>query len=268
MLKNVQEAKFQKVLLPISRVAVTPADGRRVSFDAFFTHILMHEMVHGLGPHGLERPSGRTTVREQLGAAYPAIEEAKADVVGLFALHRLVDRGVLPKELERSMYATFLASAFRSIRFGVNEAHGRGVALQLNWFLDQGAVVVDKDGRFSVVDGKIRDCGRVALPGDPGHPGQRRRGPGERAPRPDGGGPSAGGEGARAAPVHPGRHRAPLRHRRGAHRPVRPRQIWSAPIAAMRAADASPSPRAVRGPIRPARPKTATSAAFPPRSNE
>jgi hypothetical protein len=156
MLKNVQEAKFKKVLLPISRVAVAPADGRRVSFDAFFTHILMHEMVHGLGPHGLERPTGRTTVREQLGSAYPAIEEAKADVVGLFALHRLVDRGVLPKELERSMYATFLASAFRSIRFGVNEAHGRGVALQLNWFLDQGGVVVGKDGRFSVVDGKIR----------------------------------------------------------------------------------------------------------------
>jgi len=156
MLKNVQEAKFQKVLLPISRVAVTPADGRRVTFDAFFTHILMHEMVHGLGPHGIERPTGRTTVREQLGPAYPAIEEAKADVVGLFALHRLVDRGVLPKELERSMYATFLASAFRSIRFGVNEAHGRGVALQLNWFLDHGGVVVGKDGRFSVVDGKIR----------------------------------------------------------------------------------------------------------------
>jgi hypothetical protein len=156
MMKNVQEAKFQKVLLPISKLAVTPADGRRISFDAFFTHILMHEMVHGLGPHGLERPSGRTTVREQLGAAYPAIEEAKADVVGLFALHRLVDRGVLPKELERTMYATFLASSFRSIRFGVNEAHGRGVALQLNWFLDEGAVVVGKDGRFSVVDGKIR----------------------------------------------------------------------------------------------------------------
>ena len=156
MLKNVQEAKFKKVLLPISKVAVSPADGRRVSFDAFFTHILMHEMVHGLGPHGLERPTGRTTVREQLGSAYPAIEEAKADVVGLFALHRLVDRGVLPKELEKSMYATFLASSFRSIRFGVNEAHGRGVALQLNWFLDQGGVVVGEDGRFSVVDGKIR----------------------------------------------------------------------------------------------------------------
>jgi hypothetical protein len=156
MLKNVQDAKFQKVLRPISKVALTPDDEKRVSFDAFFTHILMHEMVHGLGPHGLERPTGRTTVREQLGASYPAMEEAKADVVGLLALHRLVDRGVLPKELERTMYATFLASAFRSIRFGVNEAHGRGVALQLNWFLDQGGVAVGKDGRFHVVDGKIR----------------------------------------------------------------------------------------------------------------
>jgi hypothetical protein len=156
MLKNLQEAKFQKVLVPISKIALAPADAGKISFDAFFTHILMHEMVHGLGPHGLERPGGRTTVREQLGQSYPAMEEAKADVVGLLAMHRLVDRGVLPKALERTMYATFLASAFRSIRFGVNEAHGAGQALQLNWFLDQGAVAVGKDGRFSVVEGKIR----------------------------------------------------------------------------------------------------------------
>jgi hypothetical protein len=157
MLKNVQEAKFQKVLLPISKVALGGADRSRVSFEAFFTHILMHELVHGVGPHELRKDDGgRTTVRERLDTAYPAIEEAKADVAGLFALQRLVDRGVLPKTLERSMYATFLASSFRSIRFGITEAHGRGVALQLNWFLDQGAVAVGKDGRFSVVDGKIR----------------------------------------------------------------------------------------------------------------
>ncbi|HET8725254.1 MAG TPA: hypothetical protein VFM53_13745 [Anaeromyxobacteraceae bacterium] len=156
MLRNVQQAKFEKVLLPISKVAVDEADRRRVGFDAFFTHILMHELVHGLGPHELRKDGRRTTVREQLGPASPALEEAKADVVGLFALQRLVDRGVLPRELERSMYATFLASAFRSIRFGVNEAHGRGVALQLNWFLDEGGVAVGKDGRFHVVDGKIR----------------------------------------------------------------------------------------------------------------
>jgi hypothetical protein len=156
MLKNVQEAKFQKVLLPIARVALSPADQKRVSFDAFFTHILMHELVHGVGPHETLRDGARTTVRAQLGTASPALEEAKADIAGLFALQRLVDRGVLPAALGRTMYATFLASAFRSIRFGITEAHGRGVALQLNWFLDQGAVTVGKDGRFSVVDGKIR----------------------------------------------------------------------------------------------------------------
>jgi hypothetical protein len=156
MLRNVQQAKFEKVLLPIAEVALADEDRKAVSFDAFFTHILLHEMVHGLGPHELRRESGRTTVREQLGAAYPAIEEAKADVAGLFDLQRLVDRGVLPKVLERTMYATFLASAFRSIRFGITEAHGRGVALQLNWMLDEGAVVVGKDGRFSVVPGKVR----------------------------------------------------------------------------------------------------------------
>jgi hypothetical protein len=158
MLKNLQEAKFQKVLQPISKVALTAADQARVSFDAFFTHILMHEMVHGVGPHELKVDGKRSTVRQSLGTAYPALEEAKADVAGLFALQRLVDRGVLPKSLERTMYATFLASSFRSIRFGIQEAHGRGVALQLNWFLDQGAVAVGKDGRFSLVDGKIRSA--------------------------------------------------------------------------------------------------------------
>jgi len=156
MLKNVQEAKFHRVLVPIARLALAPSDEKRVGFEAFFTHILMHEMVHGLGPHEIAAGGRRTTVRQELQEAYPALEEAKADVGGLFALQRLVDRGVLPRELERSMYATFLASAFRSIRFGLGEAHGRGVALQLNWMLDHGAVTVGKDGRFAVDDAKAR----------------------------------------------------------------------------------------------------------------
>jgi hypothetical protein len=156
MLRNVQEAKYEKVLRPIAATLLSREDERRISFDAFFTHILLHEMVHGLGPHELSRDGGRTTVREQLQDAYPAIEEAKADIAGLFALHRLVDRGVLPASLARSVYATFLASAFRSIRFGIHEAHGRGVALQLNWLLDAGAVREGKDGRFSIEDAKAR----------------------------------------------------------------------------------------------------------------
>jgi hypothetical protein len=150
MLKNLQDAKFNKVLLPISKIALPAADQGRVAFDAFFTHILMHELMHGLGPHNITVSGKATTVRKELQDTYSAIEEAKADVSGLWALQHLVDRGVLPKTMEQSMYTTFLASTFRSIRFGVNEAHGKGIAVQLNYFLDQKAVTVNADGTFAV----------------------------------------------------------------------------------------------------------------------
>jgi hypothetical protein len=110
----------------------------------------MHELMHGLGPHQIRVDGKPTTVREALQSSYSTIEEAKADITGLWALQRLVDKGTLPSALGASMYATFLASAFRSIRFGLNEAHGRGQALQLNSLLDAGAFRVGSDGRFSV----------------------------------------------------------------------------------------------------------------------
>jgi hypothetical protein len=150
MLKNLQEAKFENVLVPISKVALGTGDQDRVSFDAFFTHILMHELMHGLGPHDITVGGRATTVRQELKDTYSTIEEAKADVSGLWALQRLVDAGKVDRRLEETMYVTFLASAFRSIRFGLNEAHGRGVAIQLNRFLDSGAVVVHADGTFAV----------------------------------------------------------------------------------------------------------------------
>ena len=165
MLKNVQEAKFQTVLTPISTVAL-PADAQtEVSFEAFFTHILMHELMHGLGPSTITIEGRETTVRRELRETYSTIEEAKADISGLWALHQLIDQGVVDRSLERSMYTTFLASTFRSIRFGVNEAHGRGVAIQLNTFLDAGAVTVDADGRFAVNHSRIRDTA-TALTGE------------------------------------------------------------------------------------------------------
>jgi hypothetical protein len=157
MLKNVQEAKFNKVLSPISKIALSPVDQKDIAFDAFFTHILMHELMHGLGPHDI-RVSGRaTTVRQELKETYSAIEEAKADISGLFALQYLIDKGVLDRQLERTMYKTFLASAFRSIRFGVNEAHGRGIAIQLNYLIDSGGFTVNRDGTLAVNPGKIKE---------------------------------------------------------------------------------------------------------------
>ena len=79
-------------------------------------------------------------MRQELKETYSALEEAKADISGLFAIQHMIDKGVMPKSLEASLYTTFLASAFRSIRFGVNEAHGKGIAIQLNYLLDQGGV--------------------------------------------------------------------------------------------------------------------------------
>jgi len=157
MLKNNQQAKFDKVLMPISKVALPAADQGNVAFDAFFTHILMHELMHGLGPHDINVGGRTTTVRQELKETYSAIEEAKADISGLFALQLLVDKGQLAKTFEQTMYTTFLASSFRSLRFGVNEAHGRGQAIQLNYLLDKGAFTANGDGTFSVDAAKIRD---------------------------------------------------------------------------------------------------------------
>jgi hypothetical protein len=158
MLKNVQDAKFAKTLLPISKVVLSPLDQKDVSFDAFFTHIVVHELMHGLGPHTITVGGRQTTVRQEMKETYSALEEAKADISGLFAIQHMIDKGVMPKTLERPLYTTFLASAFRSIRFGVNEAHGRGIAVQLNYLLDHGGFTVRPDGTFAVDHGKIKEA--------------------------------------------------------------------------------------------------------------
>jgi hypothetical protein len=156
MLKNVQEAKFNKVLLPIARVALAKADRANVQFDPFFTFILMHELMHGLGPHSIKLDGQDTTVRQALKEVSGAFEEAKADISGMWALQYLIDKGVLPKSMEKTMYDTYVAGAFRTLRFGLAEAHGKGMALQLNWLLDEGGVKVNADGTFAVVPDKIR----------------------------------------------------------------------------------------------------------------
>jgi hypothetical protein len=161
MLKNVQEAKFEKTLIPISRVVLRPAERPLVSFDAFFTHILTHELMHGLGPQTIRVGTEETTVRKQLKDTYSAIEEAKADITGLWALQYLIDKGVVDKALERTVYTTYLASAFRSVRFGIKEAHGRGVALQFNYLSDEGAIEYDeRTNTFSIVPSRIKDAVR------------------------------------------------------------------------------------------------------------
>ena len=156
LLKNFQQAKFEQVLVPISKQALAASDQPALAFDSFFTHILMHELMHGLGPQTIKVAGRDTSVRQELKELSGPLEEAKADISGLWALQYLMDKGVIDKKQERSMYTTFLASTFRTLRFGLNNAHAKGMTLQVNYLLDHGAIRIDKDGLFSLDLAKTR----------------------------------------------------------------------------------------------------------------
>jgi hypothetical protein len=170
MLKNVQDAKFRQVLVPIAARVLAPNEQGDVSFEMFFTHILAHELMHGLGPHQITVNGRQTNPRLEMKEIYSPIEEAKADATGLWALQYMMDHAkemnlgqVLPSDeaAQRQLYITFLASSFRTLRFGTSEAHGRGMAMQFNYLMDKGAFVANPDGTFSVdmtkAKGAVRD---------------------------------------------------------------------------------------------------------------
>jgi hypothetical protein len=170
MLKNVQKAKFKSILTPIARVVLQADAQKDLSFDAFFTHIVAHELCHGLGPHQIKVGGRDTNPRLELKDLYSAIEEAKADVTGLFALQYLMaqadNRGsggnAVPlahgTDAERQLYTTYLASSFRTLRFGLQDAHAKGMAIQFNYFLDHGAFIANADGTFRVDTRKMKDA--------------------------------------------------------------------------------------------------------------
>jgi hypothetical protein len=160
MLKNVTEAKYKKVLLPIAAVALTERAQKQVDFESFFTWMLMHELMHGLGPHEITIDGRGTTARQEMKELFSAIEEAKADITGLWAMQYFVDKNMLPKSTQDTMYSTYLASAFRTIRFGAVEAHGRGQMMQLNYLIDNGAITITPNGRFEINEKHIRDAVR------------------------------------------------------------------------------------------------------------
>jgi hypothetical protein len=158
MLKNVQEAKFHSTLEPIAKHTLPASSQKDLSFESFFTHILAHELSHGIGPHQIKVAGRNTSPRQELKELYSAIEEAKADVTGLFMLQHLYDRKLIEggANAERKLYTTFLASTFRSLRFGLKEAHGKGMALQVNYLTDKGGFIAHPDGAFEVDFGKIK----------------------------------------------------------------------------------------------------------------
>ncbi|MCK4236121.1 MAG: peptidase, partial [Candidatus Krumholzibacteria bacterium] len=162
MLRNICRAKFYGILKPIADLVISPGQIPLVTFDAYFNHILLHEFSHGLGPGRIVLEDGtETTVNKALREAYSAIEETKADVVGQYNFYYLIDDGFFPRELADETAATYLAGFFRSVRFGVEEAHGRANMIAFNYFREKGAYVRDPGtGLWSVDFDKICEAAR------------------------------------------------------------------------------------------------------------
>ena len=140
-LKNAMRAKFDQILVPIAEVLIAEDQRTHVTFDAFFGNTMFHEVAHGLGIKNLI--AGEGTVREALRDQYTTMEEGKADVLGLYMVQALVESGEWDADLA-DHYATFLASIFRSIRFGSSSAHGRANLIRFNFFKEQGAFTRDE----------------------------------------------------------------------------------------------------------------------------
>ena len=159
-LKNMMEAKFNKSLVPISQKILEAEDAQYVSFTAYFTETLMHEIAHVLGVNYVTLPDGtRTTVNRALKDHYSAIEEAKADIVGLYNVSLLMQEGLIPKDKEREIYTTYLAGFFRSMRFGVASAHGLANLMEFNYLKEKGGFTYDEaSGKFKPDTDKMREA--------------------------------------------------------------------------------------------------------------
>lgn len=157
-LKNMMEAKFNKILVPISKKVLAEEDAQHVSFFAYFNETTLHELCHVLGVNYVTFPDGsRTTVNRALQEHYSAIEESKATVIGIYNVDLLMEKGWIPREKEREIYTTYLAGMFRSLRFGLHEAHGLGTIIQYNFMREKGAFVYDEETqKFSVDMSKIK----------------------------------------------------------------------------------------------------------------
>ena len=139
LLKNVQEAKYKQILIPIAELVLDAEQMKYVTFESFFTHTLMHEMSHGIGP-GFIKVDGRDTeVKKELKETYSTMEECKADILGMYNNIFMIEKGVFPETFANETWVTFLAGTFRSVRFGINEAHGGGNAIIYNYLLEKGA---------------------------------------------------------------------------------------------------------------------------------
>jgi hypothetical protein len=155
MLRNILRAKYDQILIPIAERVIATGQVGDVSFEAFFSEVLHHELSHGLGPGTITIEGRETEVRLELKELYSTLEEAKADVMGVYNILALIEKGEIAVELRTALEPTYVAGLFRAARFGLHEAHGRGVVAQFNYLLEKGALEVDGEGRFRAVSEKF-----------------------------------------------------------------------------------------------------------------
>jgi hypothetical protein len=130
----------------------------QASAEGYLTMVMMHEISHGLGPAFARKNGQQIDIREAIGPTYSGLEEAKADVTGMYGLKWLIDRGALPKERLNEYYASYVAGIFRTVRFGIGEAHGRAEMMEFNFLSERGAIARDSSGRYSVDYGKMPEA--------------------------------------------------------------------------------------------------------------
>jgi hypothetical protein len=155
--KNFMDARVNYVIVPVAQHVMIPEQASKVSGEGYLLGTIMHEICHGLGPAFARTSAGKVDIREAIGPAYSGLEEAKADVVGMFALKWLVDRGVLPKEKLEEYYASYVGGLFRTVRFGVGEAHARAEMMEFNYLSEHGAVKRQSSGKYVIDYAKMPD---------------------------------------------------------------------------------------------------------------
>ncbi|MGA8492737.1 MAG: Zn-dependent hydrolase [Terriglobales bacterium] len=165
--KNFMDARVNYVVLPVAKHVMLPAQAEKASGEGYLLATIMHEMSHGLGPAFARTAAGKVDIRESIGPAYSALEEAKADVVGMFGLQWLVDHDALPKNKLEEYYASYVAGIFRTVRFGVAEAHGQAEMMEFNYLSERGAITRLSSGRYAIdyerMPGGIKDLAKELL---------------------------------------------------------------------------------------------------------
>jgi len=165
--KNFMDTRVTYVVLPVAQHVMLPSQATKASADGYMSATIMHEMAHGLGPAFARTAKGKVDIREAIGPIFSGLEEAKADVVGMFGLKWLIDHDVLPKSKLEEYYASYVAGIFRTVRFGVAEAHGQAEMMEFNYLSERGAIIRESAGRYAIdygrMPGAINDLAKELL---------------------------------------------------------------------------------------------------------